>query len=215
MKSLSRTLFRPSRGQNKQNIPKSDVERRCDPTHSGSYVSCPYNPCLTFGFELALDTHTALFHHQCIDCRPLIPESETLCPSCQHLNLRHLLLCVPRRKWFYIILGTIAEISSRPECPLCRVIARMIQRNRKQAEEEWEVAISDDNECILGQAHTSESSHGSLYFQIFFFGREALEKHRRFNIPRYYLQLRFQDLQIQIPAGWDPDKTVQRIITSP
>lgn len=176
-------------------------------TDSDSYTSCPYNPCLTFDFDLDLEAHAAVFHHECTICKPSSLESNGLCAPCQHLNLRHFLLCVPQSKWFYIVLGTIAEISKRPECPQCRVVTRIIQRNRAQAERQWKATVRDDNECILGRTHTNESSQGELYVQLFFFGREALKRYRGYNITRYYLQVRFRDLQLQIPTVWDPDKT--------
>ena len=71
-----------------------------------------------------------LFHQPCDSrfCEAILNQS--LCPFCQHLRLRHLLICVPYMIWqnFRISLpnGLVSDLASR--CSFCNIIIHTVRQ---------------------------------------------------------------------------------------
>ena len=132
-------------------------------------------------------------HTECNRCVPqTTSKDKQLCPSCRHMQLRHLLLCVPSDSWEYLVLGQLGELKQRPECPLCQVVVQLVARNKDNEETTLKSVVDDNSLCVLSSPRQQFASHlkDALLLRVSFSNRAVWLP------PDYHLHIRFQDIDI-------------------
>ncbi|KAF2677997.1 HET-domain-containing protein [Lentithecium fluviatile CBS 122367] len=94
---------------------------------------CAYCPSSVFYYDYAENDPTKaerheLFHRPCHQCCQSNPQEEQACPTCRHLRLRHLILCVPveiRKRFLFHLQPSLFKKDAAPTCPLCRLVRHM------------------------------------------------------------------------------------------
>lgn len=80
--------------------------------------------------EPTADERDELFHKPCSTCSSSNFQTEPLCSSCQHLRLRHLVMCVDaktRNRFLFALRKNLnVEDNKAIHCPLCRMLNHMI-----------------------------------------------------------------------------------------
>lgn len=90
-----------------------------------------------------------LFHEYCTVCDEFIDQTDELCSSCQHLRLRHLLVCRPLHgkvlPHLYISLGSelVTEEYEGP-CQLCELISGLASQDEHSPDSQLSLFLGHD-----------------------------------------------------------------------
>lgn len=94
---------------------------------------CAYCASSVFYYHYAENDPTEaerheLFHQPCHQCFQSDHQEDQACPTCRHLRLRHLILCVPveiRKRFLFHLQPSLLEKDGAPACPLCSLVRHM------------------------------------------------------------------------------------------
>jgi hypothetical protein len=152
-----------------------------------------------------LEFHYKLFHVECDTCTSNPQFLKDLCEPCQHLRLRHLLLCGP--PYSTIGLGSFAEIKQQENCALCLVIAQTITQELEVAGV-GPVKADADIECAITSTRLPRGrTEARFNITISAYDRVSVEEESLTHASRLLsgmIQVRFFDIQPQSPTAVFP-----------